>query len=83
MTPIAFLLGAAAGAVASRLRGNDREDPATAQRAQEAERERDALRAKLTALTTEHDALRASSPRWRPRRLRWRCSPRRIGRPRR
>jgi ribonuclease Y len=60
MTPIAFLLGAAAGAVASRLRGNDREDPATAQRAQEAERERDALRAKLNALTTEHDALRAS-----------------------
>lgn len=71
MTPIAFLIGAAAGAAVTRLRGDDRAkttSEASARRAQDAERERDVLRARvseldaaLTALRGEADGLRKAA----------------------
>lgn len=60
MTPIAFLIGAAAGAAVTRLRGDDRakHSEASARRASDAERERDALRARVAELDAALAALR-------------------------
>ncbi|MEZ4392300.1 MAG: ribonuclease Y [Polyangiales bacterium] len=60
MTPLAFLIGAAAGAAVTRLRGDDRakDSEASSRRAQDAERERDGLRARVAELDASLAALR-------------------------